>query len=101
MWGLEVMGSVTAAKLLELWSFRLKMARDGRTHPSDHGLSLIKQLVQKLSEFEGEELVEIDEVGGDEALVRFIRVSTGEVFAEARVDPGLGRLQPDAASTGA
>jgi len=93
--GHEETDVVTVSSLLDLYTVHLKMARDGITHPSEHALAFMQGLVEKLRGLETSEAIRIEESGnGGNVLGRFIRVASGELLAEIRIDPAAERLAP-------
>ena len=50
----------------------------------------METLVEKLSQIDGRESIEINTAEGGELTARIIRDSTGEVLAEVGADPDLG-----------
>ena len=71
--------SVRASELLSIYSTRMGMQEDGITNPPSQIKAFTKTLVQKLSEIDGAERIEI-KIDGKES--RFILKSTGELLAK-------------------
>lgn len=82
------MGRVSADRLLGIWKLRKAMQDRGTTKPSEAGRNLTSLLVDKLSELNGAEQIEID-TDSHANLVRFIRAATGEIIAEIAYDPSF------------
>jgi hypothetical protein len=72
-------GMATAGELLRIYEIRMAMQEDGTTKPSEAGRQLTKLLVEKLSQIDSTEQIEIN--NNDENLAKFIRVATGETIA--------------------
>ncbi len=68
----------TAGQLLKIYKIKMGMQEDGITKPSDAGRQLTKLLVEKLSQLDSTEEIEI---ATNENLVKFRRVATGETLA--------------------
>ena len=68
----------TAGQLLKIYQLKMGMQEDGITKPSEAGRQLTKLLVEKLSQLDSTEEIEI---ATHEHLVKFTRVATGETLA--------------------
>jgi hypothetical protein len=66
------------------------MQEDGITNPSARMRILTRQLVEKLSQIDESEQVEIKTSDGDKLPAQFIRQATGEVLVE--IDEEAGEL---------
>ena len=71
-------GMATAGELLKIYKLRMAMQEAGKTKPSEAAMRLTKVLVEKLSQLDSTEEIEIDT---NEQLPKFIRVATGETLA--------------------
>jgi len=76
------MGTVSAGALLKIWSLKKGMHEDGTTHPSESGRRLARLLVEKLSQLDSSEAIEIVAAKNDQLPAKFVRTATGEVLAE-------------------
>jgi hypothetical protein len=70
----------TAGELLNIYKLRMAMQEDGTTNPSEAGRTLTRLLVERLSQLDGAEEIEID---ANEHSATFKRVATGETLATA------------------
>jgi hypothetical protein len=73
----------TAGKLLKIYQLRMAMQEDGTTKPSEVGRKLTRLLVEKLSQLDSTDEIEIE---SDDHLAKFIRAATGETIAEIALD---------------
>ena len=80
------MGQVTVTHLLRIYEIRQSLHDDGTVKAAPAWKALTKSLVGRLSELDGDELIEIDVNDADGCQrARFIRVATGEVLAELQI----------------
>jgi len=79
------MSITNAGNLLKIWTLRMRMQEDGITHPSEAGQNLAKLLVEKLSQLDSSEAIEIVTAEGDELPAKFVRMATGETVAEIKI----------------
>ncbi len=84
------MATTSAGSLLRIYSIRMRMQEDGITNPSARIRILTRQLVEKLSQIDESEQVEIKTSDGDKLPAQFIRQATGEVLVE--IDEEAGEL---------
>jgi hypothetical protein len=70
-------GMTTAGQLLKIYKIKMGMQEDGIAKPSDAGRQLTELLVEKLSQLDSTEEIEI---ATNEHLVKFNRVATGETL---------------------
>jgi hypothetical protein len=68
----------TAGELLRIYKLRMAMQEAGTTKPSEAARQLTKLLVEKLSQIDSAEEIEIDT---NEHLAKFMRVTKGETLA--------------------
>lgn len=78
------MSITNAGALLKIWTLRMRMQEDGTTHPSEVGRNLAKLLVEKLSQLDSSEAIEIVTAEDDKLSAKFVRVATGEIVAEIK-----------------
>lgn len=76
------MGTVTASRLLQVWSFRLKMDDGrGRTWKPELRAS-VEHLVERLHALPGDQDIIIDADEARSPIARFILAPTGELLGE-------------------
>ena len=78
------MGTTKAGALLEIYSLRMGMQEHGTTHPSQYGRNLARLLVEKLSQLDSSEEIEIVTSENGKLPAKFVRAVTGEVLAEVQ-----------------
>jgi hypothetical protein len=78
------MGITNAGALLKNYSLKKAMHEDGVTHPSEYGRNLIRLLVEKLSQLDSSEEIDIVTAENGGLPAKFVRVATGEVLAEVQ-----------------
>lgn len=83
------MSTTTVGPLLKIWSLRLKMQEEGTTKPSASARQVIKSLVEKLSQLDCSEEIDVRGASDGNPLATFTRVSTGEILAEIFSDESL------------
>ncbi len=75
------MGTVSAARLLDVWSVRLKMDIDRQTWKPSLRAS-VESLLQRLRPLEPAAAVYIDADENRHTIVRFVLVETGEILGQ-------------------
>ena len=78
------MGITKAGALLKIYSLRIGMQEEGTTLPSQYGRNLTRLLVEKLSQLDSSEEIEIVTSENGELPAKFVRVATEEVLAEVQ-----------------
>ena len=79
---------VTAHDILQVWSHRLNVNREGVTQWTPSLRRAIESLVENLAAVEPAESVELDVDPGRIPIAKFIRSKTGEILGEINIHPG-------------
>ncbi|QMU61674.1 MAG: hypothetical protein GKR92_08180 [Gammaproteobacteria bacterium] len=75
--------STRAGELIEIMKTRLEMQKDGITKPPPSVKIATETLVERLSEMEMDERIEINT--DTESVAKYIHSSTGEILAEIHI----------------
>jgi hypothetical protein len=76
------MSTTTAGELLRIMKVRLACQDEGITDPPSAVEEVTQALVQKLSQLESSEAIEIEVLSSRPLVARYVRSATGEALAE-------------------
>ena len=80
-------GTVSAARLLDIWSFRLKMDNERQKWKPSLRAS-VESLLERLGPLDPEAAIYIDAEENRHPVARFVLVETGEILGEIDKPPG-------------